>query len=88
MWLIYSNILILLNFENYYLMLTISPIYNIYFYNKNNFTMENTILDELLSKIKTLETKNTKLFEEIETIKVNLQEDPKRDIDSDNGMKI
>ena len=50
--------------------------------------MENNILDELLSKIKTLETQNTKLFEEIETIKVNLQEEPKKDIDSDNGMNI
>ena len=50
--------------------------------------MENNILDELLSKIKTLESQNTKLFQEIDTIKGNLKQDTKEEIDSDSGIII
>ena len=50
--------------------------------------MENNILDELLSKIKTLESQNTKLLQEVDTIKLNLQQDSKENIYSDDGMNI
>jgi hypothetical protein len=48
--------------------------------------MESNILDELLNKIKCLESQNNSLHEEMESIKKKIEVQPKEEINIENGI--
>ncbi len=47
--------------------------------------MESNILDELLNKIKSLERQNTALQKEIEIVNEKLREEPKEEVNIEDG---